>query len=313
MKKTLKNVLIVAFAISTLNLVACGSKVAENKTDSEGSTESTVTAEVTIASEITTEEITTEEAIYHSVYSWDREFFDGDPAAVLSEISDYKPTRIYQGLYPADLREPAKTEKTVKALAAEGIEVVYLTGDPDWEDPAVVEEWTIDLLTAYNSLVSEEAQIHSVCFDAEFYAHEGWDNEEHFRDYTKMMKSVIEYTHEKGFKFILSAPYWLTDFSEEVYADLIAAADELSCMIYLVGQEEEKLESIYQMCKDGNTKFEIILETQEVSEEYGVSEYNTYRCHGGKTAVLAAAQRLQEEYPDISIGFHSLKFMLTLE
>ena len=147
--KILKNVLIGTLVIATLMLAACGSKAEENKTESESSTVPVVTAETAAASDITNEA-----TIHHSVYSWDREFFDGDPAAVLSEISDYKPTRIYQGLYPADLKEPAETEKMVKALAAEGIEVVYLTGDPDWEDPAVVEEWTIDLLTAYNSETS---------------------------------------------------------------------------------------------------------------------------------------------------------------
>ena len=72
------------------------------------------------------EEQKTEATINHSAYSWDREFFDETPADVLSQLSDYKLTRIYQGLYPADLREPAETEKVVKALAAEGVEVVYL-------------------------------------------------------------------------------------------------------------------------------------------------------------------------------------------
>ena len=256
----------------------------------------------------------TDAKIYHSVYSWDRELYEGDPIEVLNQISEYKINRVYQGLYPDDLKYPDETEKLVSALAAEGVEVTYLSGSSSWlSDAKEVEEWTVDLLVQYNKSVSEDAQIHSICLDAEFFTTPGWDDSEHFRQYTDMMKEIADYCHKKGFKLILSAPYSLTDYSSEIYEELIGYVDELSCTAYLVGKEEEIMAPVYEMCKKAGTKFEVVLETQPVNKEYSVTKYNTYDCNGGKTAVLAAAQRLQEEYPDISVGFHSLKFMLTLQ
>ena len=262
----------------------------------------------------TTYDKSTDTKIYHSVYSWDRELFDGDPIEVLNQISEYKINRVYQGLYPNDLKYPDETEKLVRTLTAEGVEVTYLTGSSLWlSDAKEVEEWTVDLLVQYNKSVSEDAQIHSICLDAEFFTTEGWDDASHFRQYTDMMKEIADYCHKKGFKLILSAPYSLTDYSSEIYEELIGYIDELSCTAYLVGQEEKIMAPVYEMCKKAGTKFEVVLETQPVNEAYSVTKYNTYDCNGGKTAVLAAAQRLQEEYPDISVGFHSLKFMLTLQ
>ena len=290
-----KIITVLALIAVMLSVTACGTKAEPEAEVKETNVKS---AEITIN---------------HSIYSWDRELFDENPADVLSKISDYEVSRIYQGLYPSDLKEPEATAQMVKALTEQGVEVIYLTGDPDWDDSAVVEEWTIDLLTAYNESVDKEAQMHTICYDSEFFAHDGWDNETHFKEYTEMMKQVIDYAHQKGFKVILCAPYWLTDFSSEVYADLIASTDELSCTVYLVGQEKEMMAEVYKLCQDAGTQFEIVLETQPVSEEYEVSEYNTYWCNGGKAAVLKTIAELQEEYPDISIGLHSLKYLLELQ
>lgn len=123
-----------------------------------------------------------------SLFSWNRELIDNDPSEVMAKLSDYHIDRIYQGLYPTDL-ENENTAKLVSGLQDLGIEAVYLTGDPDWNDENVVIEWTIDKLIAYNKGVGNGSEIKTICYDAEFYSNDRAD-EDHFSAYVHMMEAM---------------------------------------------------------------------------------------------------------------------------
>ena len=241
-----------------------------------------------------------------SVFSWNRELIDNDPADVMAKLSDYHIDRVYQGLYPENF-ESEKTAELVSDLKGLGIETVYLAGDPDWNDENVVIEWTLDRLIAYNEGVGKRAKIETICYDAEFYSNYRAD-EEHFSAYVSMMEKVSSKAHDSGLHIIYCLPYWLPSLSENFFKQLIAQADEVSIMNYDVGHEADNLTDIYIWCTEAGVKVESVFETQ-LADGVGIMDNNTYYSKG-KEAVIGAADALKDQFPDISIGYHHLTSLL---
>ena len=251
----------------------------------------------------------TETKIAQSIYSWNKELWDNPDT--IDELSSYEITRIYQGLYPSDLLSK-ETATLVKNMAAKGIEVTYLSGDKSWTDSDTAIDWSIKLLEDYNSGVGKHAKIDTICYDWEFYGEEGHDTEEDFRAFVEMMKPVIAYAHNIDVKVIVALPYSLAETSKECFREIASMADEISCMVYFVGEELNKIQLPYNICKEVDCQLELVLETQPPNEKWGVTEYNTYWIKG-KDAMMEVVNSIKETYPDIGIGYHELTTLLELD
>ena len=250
-----------------------------------------------------------EAQIAQSIYSWNKELWDNPDT--IDELSSYELTRLYQGLYPSDLQSE-ETVTLVKNMAAKDIDVAYLSGDKSWSDSNTVIDWSIKLLEDYNSGIGSSAKIDTICYDCEIYGEEGHDTEEYFRAFVDMMKPVIVYAHNIDVKVIMVLPYWLAETSEECFREIATLVDEISCPVFFVGEELNKIQLPYNICKETGCKLELVLETQPPNDTWGVTEYNTYWVKG-KDSMMEVVSSIKETYPNIGIGYHELMTLLELQ
>ena len=257
------------------------------------------------------------------VFSWSLKLFDDEfyPSAV-SVLKKLGITRIYQNI-PIDYLQQESTSAMVQRFASEGIEVIAVIGEKEWGLPNSDKEWVykhIDLIADYNSGIGKSNPIRKIALDVETYICDEWNNnpKEYFKEYVFAMHNIYLYAHKVGFEVVQVIPTFYDTVDETLFKILISSCcDEVSLMNYAKTVQVSSIEQEIELCRKSGKRVETIFETQPHSEEYSVSEKNSYFCDG-LPVLESVRDKIFEtyQYENLYASYHtfeSIYYMVTGE
>lgn len=216
------------------------------------------------------------------VFSWSLHLFEEDFYSTAIEVlREVGVTRVYQNI-PSDYLKNKSTDTTLSAFASDGIEFIALIGERDWglaeSDREIVFRY-IDAVVEYNSEIGKENPIRTIALDVETYTFEEWgqDPYNYFEAYVYAMSDIYAYAHEAGLRVVQIIPTFYNTIDEELFRKLITdCCDEISMMNYAKIIQVTSVKEEIELCRELGKRVETIFETQPYTDEYQVSEVNSY-------------------------------------
>ena len=163
-------------------------------------------------------------------------------------------------------------------------------------------------------------QINSSIKESETYICDEWNNnpKEYFKEYVFAMHNIYLYAHKVGFEVVQVIPTFYDTVDETLFKILISSCcDEVSLMNYAKTVQVSSIEQEIELCRKSGKRVETIFETQPHSEEYSVSEKNSYFCDG-LPVLESVRDKIFEtyQYENLYASYHtfeSIYYMVTGE
>lgn len=253
-----------------------------------------------------------------SLYLFEEEFYPS-AVAVLDELGI---TRVYQNI-PVDYFQQKSTNTILQAFAADEIDIVALIGEREWglADRNLEPVFSyIDAMVEFNVGAGKNNPIKKIALDVETYTYEEWNNKprRYFKAYVSSMHEIYSYAHEAGLEVVQIIPTFYDTIDEELFRKLITdCCDEISMMNYAKIIQVTSVEEEIEMCRELGKRVETIFETQPHTDEYSVSEENSY-FYDGLEALESARNSIFEtyKYKELYAAYHnfeSVYYMVTGE
>ena len=200
--------------------------------------------------------------------------------------------------------------------AARGIQVYYLTGEPEWSLDPEGEQMLAQVRRAarINKKLPEQARLRGVLMDAEPYLTDRWEGneDETLARFAQAMGKVHESAAERGLVCALCIPFYYDNSVRlERLAELIRCCDSLAIMNYSKYDEAEHIAA--EIALAGSRPVTVIYELQEPGR-YGLQESNTY-FYDGLEAVEESFRKLKTIFDreDLSFALHDYEALKEME
>lgn len=254
-----------------------------------------------------------------SIFSWYLHLFNEGAVDVLRPmLEELNITRIYQSIPEAYLTDMS-VHNTIKRLADENIEIVALAGEKAWGLPGADLSGIyhyIDAIKAYNEEIGTEAQIRKLALDVETYTTNEWKSDRiaSFSAYINNMQAIYLYANAAGLEVIQIIPVFYDTIDENLFRYFLkTCCDEVALMNYTKSSQISAIRHEVELCRELGMRLETIFETKPVSEQYSVTDKNTY-FYDGIPAMTAARDNILKtyRYSNLSVSYHHLTTMYHL-
>ncbi len=170
------------------------------------------------------------------LYCWDFSDVMENRGALERIIAERGVTALYMH-FTGEFLEAAD-DTFIGGMADEGVEVVFLCGDPGWalEEDAASMRKAIDSVLLFN--LKSRNPIAGVAFDVEPHAAESYRSDRDWYVFALNLRKAYRYASDNGLRVVAVIPFWLDSIDENgKLLDYIVqnCCDEISVMNYGVG------------------------------------------------------------------------------
>lgn len=243
-----------------------------------------------------------------AVFSWhDAVLYEGQRKALLSVMDRAGADMLYQNLYkqPESLVDPFLAD-----MAAAGIQVYALLGDPSWALPSRLEPMLKQVAIA-GQTAARTGNLGGLVLDVEPRQLDEWelDPQGVMAGFVENMCAAYDEAAKAGLRVLVCIPASYDRYPQELERLIAHACDGAALMNYRRGEEYERLRLEADLTKRYNKTLIQISELQAPGV-HGLTERNTY--YGlGLAALLDAWGELaaQIDHPDLVFAYHDYEML----
>ncbi len=254
----------------------------------------------------------------NALFSWKTQVMRENNRKELFDTMDKLGLHIlYQSIPEYSKQEEDVVLSFLKEAKERKITVYALLGEPSYglEADGTHMKEKLTQLQKWREIAKDKDLIGGVLMDVEPYLTKEWKQDERktMEIYVSALKSAYEKAREEELSFGVCLPFY---FEENDKGDLLEelvknGCDYIAIMNYFKQDEIGQISTEMKLCHKYNKKGVVIYEMQKPGE-HEIREINTYY-HEGIRAVKESADRLQEAYPDVFLGYAFHEYNATRE
>lgn len=218
----------------------------------------------------------------NSIYDWkdNHQYDKGVIQNTINVFNKLNISEVYRFIERSELNT-SETKRIISNLKDNGINVYFLTGNPEWYTKPETVTSLLDEIYNYNQSVAENEKLDGLVLDIEPYTLEAYkaDKITGFETYANTMETIYTYAQSKNIKIINAIPYWYdsyttnSDFTteeqqkaEQLLRKIFQNADKISVMNYYKTAMVKNIKTEVEYAKEYGKEIESIAEFGNIEE-----------------------------------------------
>lgn len=249
----------------------------------------------------------------NGIFSWKSDAVSQESDALFSRMKEWNISSLYQAF--SGKLEAERVQAFLKEAKRQGIDVYYLTGEPQWALEEDGRHLCMEVERAA-ALAGKEKALAGIMFDVEPYLLEEWDEDSRMvMDlWVKGIKRAYQSCKAYDLELLVCIPFFydskgLEGQLEELVRD---CCDGIAVMNYYKGCEIEHIETEARLA-DRYQKALISVYELKAPGTHGITQNNTY-WEEGMAAVKSNFSEMKRAYPgqELSMGLHDYEALKEL-